>query len=138
MRTFLAVLLLVGIGSVGVADIHEPPKARYTKNRKMARGLANILYGANEIPATMIRYSERHTEQSIGIWTAGLFHGIQRTGARYKYGFYEFVNWQKPLYKDTYRAPYPSINYLPWHGYEEFPPQIGFLTTPGYTRGRSW
>jgi hypothetical protein len=32
----------------------------------------------------------------------------------------------------------PNINYLPTHGYEEFPPQIGFLTTAGYTRGRSW
>jgi putative exosortase-associated protein (TIGR04073 family) len=104
----------------------------------MARGLANVLYGLNEIPATVGRYGERHTEQSIGVWTAGFFHGVQRTGARWKYGFYELVNWQKPLYKDSYRPPYPSINYLPWHGYEEFPPQLGFLTTTGYTRGLTW
>lgn len=138
MRTLLAIFLLIGVGSVGFADIHEPPKARYTKNRKMARGFANILYATNEIPATMHRYGERHTEQSVGIFVGAFFHGIQRTGARMMYGFYEFVNWQKPLYKDSYRPPYPSIDYLPWHGYEEFPPQIGFMTTNGYTRGRTW
>lgn len=138
MRTILAILLILGVGSVGFADIHEPPKARYTKNRKMARGLANMIYAANEIPTTMHRYGQLHTEQAVGVWFGGFFHGVQRTGARLKYGFYEFVNWQKPLYKDSYRPPYPNMNYLPHHGYKEFPPQIGFLTTTGYVRGNTW
>lgn len=128
----------VVVTSVALADIHEPPKTKYTKTRKLARGVSNIVYGWSEIPTTMYRWGEKHTEQSTGIWFAGLFQGTQRAGARLMYGFYEVWNWQKPLYKDTYKAPYPDINYLPWRGYEEFPPQIGELTTVGYVRGRTW
>jgi putative exosortase-associated protein (TIGR04073 family) len=138
MKKILAVFMLVAIGSLSMADIHEPPKVKYTKTRKAARGISNILYGWTEIPATMYRWGETHTEQSAGIYHAGFLQGIQRSGARLKYGFYEVINWQRPLYKDTYRPSMPDINYLPWGGYEEFPPQIGFLSTAGYTRGRSW
>ncbi|MDF2375431.1 MAG: exosortase system-associated protein, TIGR04073 family [Verrucomicrobiales bacterium] len=138
MKKILAVLLLVAVGSISVADIHEPPKSKYTKARKSARGIANIIYGWQEIPTTMTEWGQLHTEQSVGIYTAGFFVGVQRTGARMKYGFYELINFQRPLYKDSYRPAMPDINYLPMSGYEEFPPQIGFLTTTGYTRGRTW
>ena len=86
----------------------------------------------------MIRYSERHTVQANEIWTAGFWHGLQRSGARLKYGVYAVGNFQRPIYKYSYRPAMESINYLPWSGYEEFPPQIGFLSTTGYVRGRSW
>ncbi len=138
MRTFLAALALVAFTTVTFADIHEPPKAKYTKTRKLGRGLANIVYGWTEVPMTMVRWNELHTEQSVGIFTAGYLQGVQRAGARLKYGIYEVVNFQRPLYKDTYRPAMADIDYLPIRGYEEFPPQIGFLTTPGYTRGTSW
>jgi len=138
MKKLLVALIFVAVGSVAVADIHEPPKAKYTKTRKLGRGVANILYGWTEIPMTMHRWGERQTEQASGIYVAGFFQGIQRAGARLKYGIYEVVNFQRPLYKDSYRPPMPDINYLPWRGYEEFPPQIGFLSTVGYTRGRTW
>lgn len=138
MRKFLAVIVLVAFSSVSFADIHEPPKTRYTKTRKFARGISNILYGWTEVPTTMHRWGERHTEQASGIMFAGFMQGTQRAGARLKYGFYELINWQKPLYKDSYRPSMPDIDYLPWRGYEEFPPQIGFLTTVGYTRGKTW
>ena len=138
MKKFLATVLLVAVASVAICDIHEPPKYKYTKNRKFARGLSNIFYGWTEIPMTMHRMGEMHTEQATGVWVAGFFKGLQRSGARLKYGVYELVNFQRPLYKDTFRPPYADINYLPMHGYEEFPPQIGYLTTVGYTRGRSW
>ncbi len=138
MKKFLATILLVAIASIAICDIHEPPKYKYTKNRKLARGFANMIYGWHEIPTTMYRKGELHTEQSIGIWVGGFFKGIQRTGARFKYGVYEVVNFQRPLYKDSYRPPYADINYLPMHGYEEFPPQIGNLTTVHYVRGTTW
>ena len=138
MKKFIAVLMLMSVGSLLVADIHEPPKAKYTKNRKWSRGWSNIFYSWTEVPATMIRYGERHTVQSNEIWSAGFWHGLQRSGARLKYGVYEVVNFQRPIYKDSYSPAMGSINYLPWSGYEEFPPQIGFLSTTGYTRGRSW
>lgn len=130
--------MILAFASVGVADIHEPPKSKYTKTRKLGRGVANIIYGWTEIPATMYRAGERHTEQASGIYVAYMFQGIQRAGARLKYGFYEVINFQRPLYKDSYRPPMEDINYLPIRGYEEFPPQIGFLTTTGYTRGNTW
>ena len=138
MRRILAVLVLLAFGSVSFADIHEPPKMKYTKTRKLGRGLSNIVYGWTEIPMTMTRMGELHTEQAAGIMTAGFLKGVRRAGARLTYGFYEVINYQRPLYKDTYRPVMPSINYLPMHGYEEFPPQIGYLTTAGYTRGLSW
>ncbi len=137
-KFFLAALLSFCVIGTTFADIHEPPKSRFTKNRKLARGISNIVYGWTEVPTTMYRMGERHTEQSAGIFIGGFFKGVQRAGARLKYGVYEVVNFQKPLYKNSYRPPMKDINYLPYSGYEEFPPQIGFLTTTGYTRGRSW
>ncbi len=138
MKKLLATLIVLGIISASIADIHEPPKARYTKTRKLGRGFANIVYGWTEIPTTMHEWGQLHTEQNIGIFTAGFFQGTQRAGARLMYGFYELINFQRPLYKDSYRPAMPDIDYLPMHGYEEFPPQIGFMTTNGYTRGRTW
>ena len=138
MRRILAAIVLLAFTSVGFADIHEPPKTRYTKTRKLGRGVANIVYGWTEIPMTMHRWGELHTEQVAGIYTAGFMQGVQRAGARLKYGFYEVINFQRPLYKDSYRPPMLDIDYLPIRGYEEFPPQIGYLTTTGYTRGRTW
>lgn len=138
MKKLVAILLLAAVGSLSFADIHEPPKAKYTKNRKMARGLSNILYAWTEVPTTIHEFEQRHTEQAVGMWHAGFLFGFQRAGARLKYGFYEVLNFQRPLYKDSYRPPMPDIDYLPWHGYEEFPPQIGFLSTVGYNRGRTW
>jgi len=141
MKKFLVLFTLVAVvasPALIYADIHEPPKAKYTKTRKLGRGISNIVYGWHEIPATMYRWGELHTEQSTGIFTAGFLQGVQRAGARLKFGIYEVVNWQRPLYKDSFRPAMPSIDYLPRHGYEEFPPQIGFLSTVGYNRGRSW
>ncbi len=138
MKKVFATILLVAVASIAIGDIHEPPKYKYTKNRKLARGFANIIYGWHEVPATMHRMGELHTEQSIGIWVGGFFKGFQRSGARLKYGIYEIINWQRPLYKDSFRPPYADINYKPTHGYEEFPPQIGNLSTVGYTRQTTW
>ena len=138
MRSILAAFVLLAFASVSFADIHEPPKTKYTKSRKLGRGVANIVYGWTEIPMTMHRWSELHTEQAAGVFTAGFMQGAQRAGARLKYGFYEVINFQRPLYKDSYRPAMADIYYLPIRGYEEFPPQIGYMTTAGYTRGRTW
>lgn len=147
MKKLTVFLVLVAVISTSAiitplaeADIHEPPKMRFTASRKFGRGVSNIIYGWTEIPATMHRWGECG-EQVTGIWTAGFFQGLHRAGVRMKFGIYEVVNFKKPLYKNSYRPPYASINYLPMindNGYEEFPPQIGELSTVGYTRGRTW
>ena len=57
MRSILAAFVLLAFASVSFADIHEPPKTKYTKSRKLGRGVANIVYGWTEIPMTMHRWS---------------------------------------------------------------------------------
>ena len=137
MKNLVAAILLVGLVSTSFADIQAPPKSEYNTNRKLARGLANIVYGWAELPATVFREHENNG-QSSEILMYGIINGLERTGQRLAYGLYEVVNFRKPLYKDSYRPPYASVNYDPVNGYEEFPPQIGFLSTAGYTRRTSY
>ncbi len=137
MKKFLVAITLLGIVSAAYADIQAPPKSKYTSTRKLSRGLSNILYGWTELPVTVWRSAESG-DQATEVIFNGIITGLERTGARLAYGVYEVVNFRKPLYKDTYRPPYTSINYDPIHGYEEFPPQLGQLSTVGYTRGRTW
>ena len=138
MKKYVAVALLaVLVVTTATADIQAPPKSRQTSTHKLARGLSNILYGWTEIPTSVVRSAERGDQVGM-VWIGGLINGFERTGQRLMYGVYEVVNFRKPLFKETYRAPYESIFYDPVHGYEEFPPQIGYLSTQKYSRGVSW
>ncbi|MCB1077866.1 MAG: exosortase system-associated protein, TIGR04073 family [Verrucomicrobiae bacterium] len=137
MKKFLVAIALLGLVTAAVADIQSPPKAKYTSTRKLARGLSNILYGWTELPTTVWR-SYESGDQSTEIIFNGIISGLDRTGQRIAYGFYEVVNFRKPLYKNTFRPPYPRLNYDPTNGFEEFPPQVGQLSTVSYTRGLSY
>ena len=137
MKKFFAVALLCGIASFAVADVQAPPKSEFTSTRKLSRGLANVLYGWTELPASVFR-SANSGDQAAAVVFDGVIMGLERTGARLAYGLYEVINFRKPLYKDTYRPPYTNINYNPTHGYEEFPAQIGYLSTSPYTRGTGY
>lgn len=137
MKKLVVAILLVGLVSTTFADIQAPPKSEYNSNRKLARGLSNVVYGWTELPATFLREHE-HNSPVQEVFFYGIINGLERTGQRLAYGLYEVVNFRKPLYKDTYRPPYTSINYDPVNGYEEFPPQIGYLSTAGYTRSGSY
>lgn len=137
MKKFLVAITLIGLISVSYADIQAPPKSKNTSTRKLARGLSNVLYGWTELPVSVWRAHESGDSSTEFIFN-GIITGLERTGARFAYGLYEVVNFRKPLYKDTFRPPYTSINYDPTHGYEEFPPQLGQLSTVNYTRGRTW
>jgi len=137
MKKLLVAIALLGLVTAAVADIQSPPKAKYNSNRKLARGLSNIIYGWTELPASVLRSYEKG-DQSTEIIFNGIINGLERTGVRFTYGLYEVVNFRKPLYKNTFRPPYPRLNFDPNHGYEEFPPQVGYLSTVGYTRGLSY
>ncbi|MCB1237067.1 MAG: exosortase system-associated protein, TIGR04073 family [Verrucomicrobiae bacterium] len=137
MKKFLIAALFLGLVSAAVADIQAPPKNKYTSTRKLARGLSNILYGWTELPVTVFRANERG-QQSTEFIFDGIITGLERTGNRFAYGLYEVVNFRKPIWKDSFRPPYTRINYDPNHGYEEFPPQVGYLSTCNYVRGYSW
>ena len=133
MKKIVLAVLFVGIFSTSFADIQAPPMSEYNAGRKLARGLSNILYGWAELPATVFREGQ-HSGQSAEIVFAGIINGLGRTGQRFGFGVYEVVKFRKPVWKDSYRPSYTSINFDPVKGYEEFPPQIGFLSTAGYTR----
>jgi putative exosortase-associated protein (TIGR04073 family) len=137
MKKLIIAALFLGFVTSSFADIHSPPKSKYTSTRKLSRGLANILYGWMELPVTVWRANET-SQASTEIIFDGIITGIERTGNRIAYGLYEVVNFRKPLYKDTFRPPYTRMNYDPNHGYEEFPPQLGELSTLRYGRGYSW
>ncbi|MCF6314211.1 MAG: exosortase system-associated protein, TIGR04073 family [Verrucomicrobiales bacterium] len=133
MKKLIISLFCVGIVSLAQADIQAPPKSQYTATRKLSRGIANILYGWTELPNSIIRLNENQ-EQSTMVVVYGIVNGIKRTGVRMGYGVYEVINFQRPLYKDSFRAPYKSKRYAPVSGYEEFPGQIGYLSTINHTR----
>lgn len=137
MKKFLVAAVFLGLASAAIADIHVPPKSKYTSTRKLSRGLSNILYSWIELPVTIWRANERG-DQATEIIFNSTIQGLERTGTRLVYGLYEVVNFHKPIYKDSYRPPYKNINYDPVFGYEEFPPQLGQLSTVHYTRGVSW
>ena len=137
MKKFLVAIAMAGLITSAYADIQAPPKSKFTPTRKLSRGIANILYGWTEVPVTVWRENESGAQASEWL-TYGVIRGIERTGARFAFGLYEIVNFNRPLYKDTFRPHYTGLNFDPVHGYEEFPPQLGGLSTVEYTRGRSW
>lgn len=120
---------------VANADIQDPPAAQYTATRKLARGLANILYGITEIPSMWTRVND--TEGSSAAATYGTLHGVKKTGVRFGYGIYEVLTFPIKSYKGTYRPVYKPerrIQSYPFMGYEEFPPQLGIQTQSSSNR----
>lgn len=133
MKKLLIVTFCLGIIAQAYADIQAPPKGQYNNVRKLSRGIANIIYGWTELPNSVIRSNERGGQSTENV-VYGIMNGLERTGARLAYGLYEVVNFNRPIYKDSFRPPYTSDRYSPIRGYEEFPPQIGLLSTTDYVR----
>jgi len=127
------VTFCLGIVSLAYADIQAPPKSQYTNVRKLSRGLANVLYSWTELPNAIVQSNERQGQATENV-VYGIVTGLERTGVRIAYGLYEVVNFNRPIYKDSFRPPYASRKYAPISGYEEFPGQIGFLSTVNYVR----
>lgn len=130
---FLTLLLAASlVGSAALADIQSPPGNRYNGVRKLGRGLSNLLYGWTEVPAQFIRVSVDQNPNAFGYTVT---RGVARTLGRFGYGFYEVVTSPFPTYKGSYRTPtHTSINFDTQLGYEEFPPELGFLSSSRYCR----
>jgi len=137
MKKLLCLALAVVFVSSASADIQAPPGDQHNAVRKLSRGLSNIFMGWTELPMSFVRLNERQGSSTETVFY-GFLNGLERTGARLGYGFYEVINFHTPLYKNSYRPPYTSTEYDPIGGYEEFPPQIGYISTVEYTRGRSY
>lgn len=131
----LALSVIGFLATWAVADIQCPPGAVYTPIRKLSRGLANIFYAPTEIFNSVER--SLHEEDGNIAFSYGIIRGLDRTGIRIGYGLYEVVNFRTPMYKRSFRPPYPSDRFCPINGYTEFPPTFGFGNTV-VVRTQSW
>ena len=136
MKKFALILVTIGISTTSMADIQAPPGALHEPLRKFSRGLANILYGVTELPATIAHINR--TEGSSAA-TYGVLYGAHKTAVRFGYGFYECVTCNKPKYKDSYRPGLPTQDQNGvLHGFTEFPPELGFEGHRQYCRSDSY
>jgi len=117
---FAAVFVLP---SLCLADIHSSPADQWTRSRKLARGIANVVYGVAEIPAVWLRTDRE--DGSNAAFTMTLVDGTRRSAVRFGYGVYEIVTFPAPTYKDGYRPATPDKYLDYYHGYLEFPPELG-------------
>lgn len=123
---------LVSLFGIAAADIHAPPGHTYTAERKLGRGISNILYGIIEIPEQVVRKSEGYGRKAG--WSYGVVDGTSRAMRRIGYGFYELFTFTCPTYRGTFKPPYERcgqdnrIEMDVHDGLSEFPPELGFET----------
>ena len=132
MKALICSLLTLMLATVAFADIQAPPASDYGPTRKLARGLANIIFGSTEIPHQM--QLNNGLEGNATGFSLGVVKGTGRMLARLGFGLYEVVLFPFPMNKGTYYPPYQSD--IPWinSGYSEFPPELGFETRYDYVR----
>ena len=125
------------MATVAVADIQAPPASKDGPLRKFSRSIANLVYGISEIPSNYVRFNDNEGTTAAGSY--GLALGIQKTVARVGYGMYELFTFHSPTYKGGYKAPYYKKDTMfPLTGYEEFPPQLGYISEATYNRSQSY
>jgi putative exosortase-associated protein (TIGR04073 family) len=133
MKKAVCTLLLAGVATLAVADIQSPPAAKHGMIRKLSRAFANLAYGVSEIPANWVRVGDTEGRKAAGSY--GVAKGVEKTVVRVGYGLYELITFPAPTYKQGYRPPYyKKMDKYPFLGYEEFPPQLGFITEAEYCR----
>ena len=132
MKTLLTLLSLVGLSSLALADIHDPPMNDHGPTRKLGRGLSNIAFGASELFVVPNEINDR--EGNSAAWSYGPVRAIGRFFFRLGVGVYEVATFPFPTYRESYRPPYKLDP--PWihGGFEEFPPELGFETKYSYVR----
>ena len=136
-RLAITLMTLLTLGSSAFGDIQSPPGHHYNWSRKLSRGFSNIVYGWSE-PLDVYRRTLR-SEGGVAAWSDFFVEGPKRILVRAGYGVYEVATFPLPTYKLTYRPPYyRKENIDPWWGYKDFPPEIGFLAAPDYSRTQGW
>lgn len=136
-RIILATIGMLTAGSLVYADIQAPPGAQWNWSRKLSRSLANLAYGWAEYPIHWQKVNRIDGANAAG--TSTVVEGTVRTAVRLGYGVFEFVTFPAPAYKGTYKPPYyTNDRFDTWYGYQEFPPQVGFMSQSQHTRTQSW
>lgn len=105
------------------ADIQDPPGGSQNIVRKLGRAVSNIIYGAWELPDTVINTYARDGRKAGASY--GIINGTSRSAMRVGYGLVELVTFPFPAYKGSYKQPYRDARIYPYCGYGEFPPQLG-------------
>ena len=124
------------------ADIQAPPGSTYTWERKLGRGLSNIMYGFIEIPEQMVRKTDQYGRKAG--FNYGFVDGTSRAMRRLGYGFYELFTFTCPTYRGTFKPPYERcgednrIEMNVHDGLSEFPPELGFDGGYSYTRTQTY
>jgi putative exosortase-associated protein (TIGR04073 family) len=132
MKILLSVLLLTAFAAAAIADIQAPPMSQQGPARKFGRGLSNVAYGVCELPVTTCQ-DNNGLGNSAG-WGFGVINGINRSIYRIAGGIFDVTTFPFPIYKGSYRPPYPSDLIWGQQGYTEFAPELGFETHFDYTR----
>lgn len=141
-KLLLITVAFSSLFGIVAADIHSPPGAHYTAERKLGRALGNILYGFIEIPEQMVRKSESYGRKAG--WSYGAVDGTSRALRRVGYGFYELFTFTCPTYRGTFKPPYERcgqdnrIEMNVHEGLSEFPPELGFETYFRHTRSQKF
>ena len=139
MKRLLLSTILLALAGTTYADIQAPPASEYTATRKLGRAISNVLFAVEEIPTTIIRWTE--VEGNNAGFSVGVVDGVSRAATRIGYGFYELVTFWAPTYKCTYKPCYQGScgtsgmkEYNPWGGFSEFPSELGFQSKYSYSR----
>ncbi len=127
MKKLLILLITAAIATISVADIQAPPGSNYTRVRKLSRALANIFYGATEIPNSWQRTAVGAGGSTSAAY--GTMQGVHKTMNRVGFGIYELVTFPFPTYKGGYRQPYLTKEATnPARGFQEFPVEVGYTS----------
>lgn len=132
MKKLLVLIASLTLASVAYGDIQDPPAAKYTKSRKLSRGLANIAYGAHEIPYRIA--AANSDDGGNAAMSDGIVRGVKYTCLRLGYGIYEVVTFPIPTTKGDYRPITKDPMRFGRNGMEEFPPTMGANAKYEYCR----
>lgn len=136
-KIILSLVGVLALGGFAYADIQSPPLAQWNWSRKLSRSIANLAYGWSEYPNQWQKVHSSDGSSAAG--ASMVIEGSSRSIVRIGYGLYEFLTFPAPAYKGGYRPPYYKKDRFDiWHGYQEFPPQVGFMSQATYTRDQSW
>ncbi len=132
MKAPIAALLFLGLASLALADIHDPPSNSYGPTRKLGRGISNVLYGWSELPTTIAKVNAVEGNSAAGGY--GVVRGLGRSVLRVQAGVFEILTFPFPLVRGSYYPVLESDTHWIHAGYKEFPPELGNEAKYPYVR----
>ena len=132
MKTSMSILLSLFLGSIALADIHDPPSNDYGPTRKLGRGLSNFFFAPAEISVTIAKINKDEGNSAAAGY--GVVRGVGRSAVRHIAGLIEIFSFPFPTKYDTYYPLLPDERRYIHAGYAEFPPELGNESKYDYVR----